>query len=355
MEDRRPHPGVVRGWLLKERADYWDESDALEFSASRMEEDGVDNVNEEDIKQLWNDLDDQDEVNLNNVEEERIEIAHSLGINIYEVSEFADAGLGSTADYLLGDGKRSIDDISLEANQSGLSDSDLRMVLEGFYDEWLEVDEIARKIGLEGDYRENPSAQTIKRRLAKAGVETPSDDELEMRRDPEKKYVDQIFHKAKNKFMYGWKSAPEIEEELGLQEREVSVAEVLQSRGIDAKEDPSKIGRDEPGPQERFRESSPQGLATDYEVTEEVEDRHLMALMIDEGINSKQGITAVYNEFHDPEDPATYREVERKIKEVDEIKKRKTQDGTVYELESDVNSILEPHVKASIYSVHGES
>ncbi len=67
-----------------------------------------------------------------------------------------------------------------------------------------------------------------------------------MRRDPEKKHVDQIFHKAKNKFMYGWKSAPEIEEDLGLQEREVSVAEVLQSRGIDAKEDPSKIGRDEP-------------------------------------------------------------------------------------------------------------
>ncbi len=168
MEDRRPHPGVVRGWLLKERADYWDESDALEFSASRMEEDGVDDVNEEDIKQLWNDLDDQDEVNLNNVEEERIEIAHSLGINIYEVSEFADAGLGSTADYLLGDGKRSIDDISLEGNQSGLSDSDLRMVLEGFYDEWLEVDEIARKIGLEGGLQRESLSTNNKEKTRKS-------------------------------------------------------------------------------------------------------------------------------------------------------------------------------------------
>ncbi len=80
-----------------------------------------------------------------------------------------------------------------------------------------------------------------------------------------------------------------------------------------------------------------------------------MALMIDEGINSKQGITAVYNEFHDPEDPATYREIEERLEGLEEIGKRTTEEGTVYEVEEDIGSILEPHVEAAIYSVHGKS
>ena len=346
MEDHQPNPHILKGWLLtEERADYWTEERAINFSVSRMEGDGIDDIDRDRIEEVLNGLDREGDENLDEVTEERIEIAQNLGINIYEISEFSDGGVGATASYLLEEGK-SLDDISLKVNERGLNDRDLRRVLEGFYDEWLRPGEVARKIGEKGEYGQVPHLTTIERKFKQAGLETPSDEELSARKEPEeKRYLGALYSGAEDMFLEDWMSISEIEEHFNPKDRGASVAEVLRER-IDQRIDPSDLGIDEPGPEERLWEDSPQTLAQDYEAPDDIPDQKLFGWMIERGVNSVPEMTRIYKDFC--ESGISYRDVEEKLDSVEGI----TEIEETYQPVESVDELANPRTRAAIESVY---
>ncbi|MBC5793429.1 MAG: hypothetical protein H8Z69_05350 [Nanohaloarchaea archaeon] len=190
--------------------------------------------------------------NLNEYESNRLEIASQAGVGAEEALKFALPQ--ETAEDIL----QTEEGLEESGNpyHRGFSDEEMRIALEGFYDEWMTPEEIADKVADRSPY--NRTSPTIRGNLEKIeDIDTPSPAAVSQ------------------------------------QEERVEEAEGQEARFRYERVDFFRDGRDYV-----MRQSIPtgDGLRNDtkgYEVLDEIDDEELVAWLYGEGLDEQEIVTAV--------------------------------------------------------------
>lgn len=201
-----------------------------------------------------------DQYELGEHEQEKLDIASEAGIVVDEAAEYAGVSEDVAIDYLSQNGELKL--TQGKKATDGFTDTEMRIALEGFYDEWKNPEEITEKINEEGPYER--SLQTVRKSLDEVyDIKTPSPGLVQQQENR----LAEARGEEDTRFRIGRKTdAPKSK-------RDYEMSSSIPS-------------------QESLREET-----ADYEVMGEIEDEEVIAWLEEQGLDQSEKVTAILADF----------------------------------------------------------